>query len=40
MDDVYVSIGTITFMICRHYADYTTLNKEVSIVAIHSVNMS
>jgi hypothetical protein len=27
-------------MICRYYANYTTLDKEVSIVAIHSVNMS
>jgi len=40
MDDLCVSSGTITLMISCHHADYTTLDEDVSMVAVHSVDMS
>ena len=40
MDDLRVSSGAITLMISRHRADYTTLDEDVSIVAVHGVDMS
>jgi len=40
MDDLRVSSGTITLMISRHCGDHTALDEDVSMVAVHSVNMS
>jgi hypothetical protein len=40
MDDLRVSSSAITLIISRHRANHTTLDKDVSIVAVHSVNMS
>lgn len=40
MDDLCVSSGTVTLMICRHCADHTTLDKDVSMVAVQGVDMS
>jgi hypothetical protein len=39
MDDLCVSSGTVILMICRHRADRTTLDEDVSIVAVHNVDM-
>jgi hypothetical protein len=40
MDNLCVSSGIITLIVSYHYANYTTLDKHVSIVAVYSVNMS
>jgi hypothetical protein len=40
MDDLRVSSSAITLIISRHYANYTTLDEDVSMVAVHSVDMS
>ena len=40
MDDLRVSSGAITLIISRHRADHTTLDEDVSIVAVHSVGIS
>jgi hypothetical protein len=40
MDDLRVSSGTVALEISRHRAYHTTLDEDISMVAVHSVDMS